>query len=58
MTLVGAPCEGSGMRPLETVILDTVPGVEPTGTCPVCEKLMPLDFYRMPTHPEKERSHE
>ncbi len=43
-------CLGSGKRPAELVILDTIPGVEPTGTCPVCHQILILNLYRLPEH--------
>lgn len=50
MTLVDEKCPGSGRPPLEQVILDTVPGVDPQGTCPECKLTYTLDFYRLPVH--------
>jgi hypothetical protein len=49
-TIEAEKCLGSGQRPLERVIMDVVPGVEPVGTCPVCKRTMQMDFYRMPEH--------
>lgn len=46
----GGECPGSGGRPAELVILDTIPGVNPQGTCPVCKRSLTLDFYRLPRH--------
>jgi hypothetical protein len=43
-------CPGSGGYPAERVILDTVPGANPTGTCPSCRRCLTLDFYRIPHH--------
>jgi hypothetical protein len=45
-------CPGSARAPAEMVILDTVPGVDPSGTCAVCGRRMTLDFYRLPEHEE------
>jgi hypothetical protein len=47
---VSEMCAGSGSWAAEPVILDTVPGVEPQGTCPVCGRNMPLRRYRLPDH--------
>jgi hypothetical protein len=44
-------CEGTGQRALEEVILDTIPFVDPRGTCPVCRRSYPLDWYRLRPHP-------
>jgi hypothetical protein len=49
------PCVGSGQAPAEVVILDTVPGVEPKGTCRRCGRYLTLMFYRMPEHEEPRR---
>lgn len=43
-------CPGSGMRPAENVILDTVMGCDPPGTCPVCGRSMTLKSWRLPEH--------
>jgi len=43
-------CPGSGGYAAEDVILDTVPGVSPKGTCSACGRWLTLDFYRVPRH--------
>ena len=43
-------CDGSGMRPVEMVLLDTTPGMNPRGTCPVCLAMFELAPFRLPEH--------
>jgi hypothetical protein len=50
------PCPGSGLRPAEMVILDTVPGMDPRGTCPICDKSLTLKMYRLPEHDNVKRA--
>lgn len=35
---------------MERVILDTIPGVDPVGTCPYCRETKPLNLNRLRTH--------
>lgn len=50
-----ALCTGSGASPAEMVILDTVPGMDPKGSCLVCGSYLTLDWYRLPEHSEVAR---
>ena len=43
-------CKGSGQSPVEMVILDTVPGVDPKATCRVCLKSVYLRISRISEH--------
>ncbi len=43
-------CAGSGSPPAEMVILDTVPGIDPKGTCSICGSYLTLNWYRLPQH--------
>lgn len=44
-------CQGSNRKPAETVILDVVPGMRPSGTCITCNKSFTLNIYdKIPDH--------
>lgn len=50
MTEPTTSCPGSGGWPAEQVILDTVPGMNPRATCPVCLARVTLTPFRVPEH--------
>lgn len=48
--MVEERCPGSGGYPAEQVILDTIPGMDPQGSCPHCRRSFTMKMYRLPDH--------
>jgi len=51
-------CPGSGGWPAEMTILDTTPGCNPPGTCPICGSSLTLNPWRIPEHQTKSMKRE